>query len=474
MKNFKNSKTAKFVSGFVGLSVAAMMMGPSLASAATVEELTAQINALLAQVSALQAATGNSTATPAACAYTFAQTLKVGVSSDEVMNLQKVLNMSADTQVAATGVGSKGMETKYFGAMTKAAVIKFQEKYAADILTPVGLTKGTGLVGASTRAKLNAMCTTTTTPTTPTTTGSSTVSGSVSATLDTMSPAAGSVIKGASTKVAIFKLTNTGSAAAKVTSVKMKRTGVSSDSTLNNVYLYNGDSRLTDAASVATGVINFSDTAGIVTIPANSSIALGVMVEVSSAANVSETIGVMLTDVTADGVAVAGLPISGAQQTVVAAPSGMATIAFNTNTLPLSSSNVDPQADYVVWQNSVSVGSRDALLSSIRFRQLGSVSTSDLKNFRLMVDGTQVGTAVESVNSNQYVEFTFATPVTMKAGTRVVKLVADIVGGSNKTFAFSVQRLCRQLLDLGQDVLQRLALLVFTLLVAHVLQILTE
>ena len=63
MKNFKNSKTAKFVSGFVGLSVAAMMMGPSLASAATVEELTAQINALLAQVSALQATTGNSTAT---------------------------------------------------------------------------------------------------------------------------------------------------------------------------------------------------------------------------------------------------------------------------------------------------------------------------------------------------------------------------------------------------------------------------
>ena len=181
----------------------------------------------------------------------------------------------------------------------------------------------------------------------------------------------------------------------------MKRTGVSSDSSINNVYLYNGDTRLTDAASVATGLINFSDTAGIVTIPANSSLSLGVMIEVAAGANVSETIGVMLTDVVADGVAVAGLPISGAQQTVVAAPNGMTTISFNGTTLPNSASNVDPQVDYVVWQNTVSVGSRDALLSSIRFRQLGSVSTSDLKNFRLMVDVTQVGAAVESVNSNQ-------------------------------------------------------------------------
>lgn len=432
MNKFKNSKTAKAVAGFVGLAAVFMMVGPSLASADT--------------------------------SYVFTKTLKSGVTDQEVMNLQTVLNSSADTQIAASGVGSKGMETKYFGGLTKAAVIKFQEKYASDILTPNGLTKGTGLVGASTRAKLNAMggsmttgttgttsmvpgCTSTTgySPTTGAPCSSSVVTaatgtGAVSAMIDPSSVMSGSVIKGASTKVAIFKLTNSGSAAAKITSVKMKRTGVSSDNTFRNVYLYNGDMRITDSASVASGMINFTDASGIVTVPAMSSLSLGVMVEVDSASQTGETLGVMLTDVTTDTGTVSGLPLSGAQQTVVARPSGMTTVTFNATTLPNASSNIDPQADYVVWQNTVQVGSRDALVSSMRFRQIGSVSQGDLKNFRLMVDGVQVGTAVDMVNSNQYVEFNFATPLTLKSGGRTVKLVADILGGSNKNFAFSIQQ----------------------------------
>jgi len=85
----------------------------------------------------------------------FDRNLSVGDRGEDVRNLQETLNLNSETRIALFGPGSPGNETTYFGTLTKQAVIRFQEFYFSEVLTPSGLSYGTGFVGVSTRKKLN-------------------------------------------------------------------------------------------------------------------------------------------------------------------------------------------------------------------------------------------------------------------------------------------------------------------------------
>lgn len=85
----------------------------------------------------------------------FAKRLMMGGDDTEVRTLQTFLNAVTETRIAEDGPGSPGNETTRYGSLTTTAVQKFQTLYAADILTPLGLSAPTGEWGAKTRAKAN-------------------------------------------------------------------------------------------------------------------------------------------------------------------------------------------------------------------------------------------------------------------------------------------------------------------------------
>ncbi|OHA60135.1 MAG: hypothetical protein A2589_00445 [Candidatus Vogelbacteria bacterium RIFOXYD1_FULL_46_19] len=83
--------------------------------------------------------------------------LSLGSSGSDVWELQKLLNRDLATIIAGSGPGSSGLETVFFGPLTQLAVSRFQEKYAPEVLHPLGLSRGTGYVGQLTRQKLNSL-----------------------------------------------------------------------------------------------------------------------------------------------------------------------------------------------------------------------------------------------------------------------------------------------------------------------------
>ena len=87
--------------------------------------------------------------------FQFKNNLRVGSKGQEVKELQKCL---ANPPAGGPDIYLEGEITGIFGAATKKAVINFQNKYKAEILSPQGLTAGTGEVLKSTRTKLNALC----------------------------------------------------------------------------------------------------------------------------------------------------------------------------------------------------------------------------------------------------------------------------------------------------------------------------
>ncbi len=113
-----------------------------------IQKLLDQIAYLKSEIARLQSG-NNGSANQGSCSQ-LNNNLSFGMSNnDDVRCLQEFFKGQGST------VYPEGLITGNFGILTRQAVIRFQEKYKAEILTPLGLASGTGFVGPATRAKIN-------------------------------------------------------------------------------------------------------------------------------------------------------------------------------------------------------------------------------------------------------------------------------------------------------------------------------
>lgn len=430
--NFKKTKIA-----IIGAVTAlAMVGGVAVLPAFAADDVAAQIATLMAQIQMLQAKLAASSSVPAVGSYNFATNLTLGSTGADVMNLQKVLNSDVATQVAASGVGSAGNESSYFGGLTKAAVMKFQTKYG---ISPVA-----GYVGAITRAKLNSMSAgapVVVTPGVPATPG---VAGTLVVTGASMQPANALAPLGA-TRIPFTKFTVTaGATDVPLTNVTVERVGSSIDSSLDSIVLLDengvqiGISKTlnsTHRASVGEPIVIKAGTSRTFTIGANR--------PSTAVANTGGTIvGLDLVAVnTTASVLGDVLPIKGATHTI------NDNLAIGTVTMARGS--IDPGSSqtkeigsvgYTFSSVKVTAGSAEALtLKSVRWNQFGSASIADLANVKTYVDG--VAYDAVTTDGGKYYTSTFGNGIMVDKGfSKDISIKGDIVGGSSRTIRFDIAK----------------------------------
>ncbi len=473
MSNLKKSRIARITSGFVGLMTSIMMIGgvavlPAVAVSAA--ELQVQIDALLAQINSLKGQSSGAVAMPS---YTFSVNLKMGSKGSDVMALQKALNADG-VWVSASGAGSPGNETSNFGPATKAAVVKFQEKYASEALAPVGLAKGTGVVGPLTRAKLNALSSGGASGATSSIPGCTSAVGYSPATGQSCSTSTGvMIIPGAGASASAGTLTVSAPAsiqpanalapasAARIPFTKVVLTAGSADVTVNSFTVervgpsndagFSGVSLL-DESGLMIGLektLN-SDHKAIVGIPvvikAGTSRTLTIAATRAVAASRGgEQAQFNIVAINTDGnVTLVGdaLPIkNGAFHTVNESLVIGTVSSFIAGPLnPSAQSKSIGTLGYTLASIKFSAGSAEKVwLKSIRWNQAGSAAASDLANVKTWVDGVSYDTTVSS--DGKYYTSVFGDGLLRdKGSSSEIAVSGDIVGGSGRTVSFDVYR----------------------------------
>ncbi len=391
-------------------------------SASEISQLQALIAQLTSQLDVLQgtsAPSGSTAGIPAG--YKFTDNLTVGSTGSAVMYMQMFLNADPSTRVASSGAGSPGKESQYFGSLTKAAVAKFQDKYASDILGPVGLTKGTGYFGASTRAKVNALlggapATSVSVPTAPGSPVIPSAAGLSFALAADNVPSSNIPIGAAEAPYMKFAVYGNGT----LNSLTFKRVGLgaTADFASSGVKVYEGSNRLTTGKSLnsTSHEVDFTNLNLVV----NGSRTFTLAADMSATATGGNINAFNLIKVNGNELAV---PLKGNQMVIAGATVGSVTVAKQSS---LSNPTVG-QVGAKLSEFKVTAGATEDLwVKRVVLTQAGSINSANVTNVKMMQAGQTVASVAGHVGRDLYV-LELANPFKiLKGQNRTFEVYGDI------------------------------------------------
>ena len=298
----------------------------------------------------------------------------------------------------------------------------------------------TGVMATRTPGQLSPTATTGGGPTTPPPVG-----GALSVALSSSTPVAQNYATGAAFLNFTAVNFTAGSNPVTVTTVKVTRSGLGADTNLNNMYLFDGGMMLAQSSSFQSGVVTFTNSAGIFTVPANTTKTIWVKGDLSSGSGSGLTYGfgvASASHIVSNASSVSGsFPANGNLMTsaTVSSPS-LATLTV-TNVGVGTSINAGTK-DVLAGQWSLASANSALSVKGFTLTMIGSAAASGFQNLKLMAGGVQVGSTQATMPSNKVLFFDLSgSPLSIPTGQTVqLQLKADIMSEVNRTYQFSIQR----------------------------------
>jgi len=232
-----------------------------------------------------------------------------------------------------------------------------------------------------------------------------------------------------------------------VTTVKLTRSGISADTDLSTVYLYDGNTRLAEHTSISNKVISFTNSAGLFTVAKGTTKSIMVKADISAADATVSGLGLGInaaSDITAGTAVVSGsFPVNG-NQMAVGKVTDLGYLKFTSATLGTFPANIDPGlTNQELFRFSMSANDQQMNLESIKLTIVGTISTTDLTNLMLKdTAGVQIGSTIAAMPSSKELLFdTTATPYTITSGqSKTLVVYGDVVNGSGRAFRFTLRK----------------------------------